>query len=210
MRRAGSSPPNTFAQPPRASVYPRQPPHRVPADVRTGPGGSVGVDDAVVGDGVRSRRRRVDCRRPGSSRRHSDHRGSQQHPPPRTPDRYRCHDYLRRRDGRHAAPVPDDLADGMSVTKTSETRQQASPAARSALFMITVKARAYRPHFYHEKNSFRDHGDGGEMVWRRNVITGVFILRGLAVAALQRGQGVVPRLLRLLVHAPGGFYCPAW
>jgi hypothetical protein len=90
------------------------------------PGYSVGADDAIVGDGVRSRRRRVDCRRPGSSSRHSDHRGSQQHPPPRTPDRHRCHDYLRRKDGRHAAPVPGDPADSTSVTKTPETRQQAS------------------------------------------------------------------------------------
>jgi hypothetical protein len=39
------------------------------------------------------------------------------------------------------------------------------PSARSALFMITVKTHAYGPHFYHEKNSFRDHGGGGETVW---------------------------------------------
>jgi hypothetical protein len=31
--------------------------------------------------------------------------------------------------------------------------------------MIVVKTRAYRPHFYREKNNFRDHGGGSETVW---------------------------------------------
>jgi hypothetical protein len=37
----------------------------------------VGADDAVVGDGMRSRRGRVDRRRHGGSRRHGDYRGGQ-------------------------------------------------------------------------------------------------------------------------------------
>jgi hypothetical protein len=44
------------------------------------------------------------------------------------------------------------------------------PSARSALFMIAVKTRAYGPHFYHEKNSFHDHGGGGETVWGQALI----------------------------------------
>jgi hypothetical protein len=39
------------------------------------------------------------------------------------------------------------------------------PSATSALFMIAVKTHAYGPHFYLEKNSFRDHAGGGETVW---------------------------------------------
>ena len=51
-------------------------------------------------------------------------------------------------------------------------------------------------------------GDRRELSSRtgRNVITDVFILRGPAVAVLQRGQGAVPRLFRILAHVPGGFF----
>jgi hypothetical protein len=56
-------------------------------------------------------------------------------------------------------------------------------SARSALFMIVVKTRAYTAHFYREKNSFRDHGGGGETVWGAGADLGDMRARSAAAVA---------------------------
>jgi hypothetical protein len=49
--------------------------------------------------------------------------------------------------------------------------------------MIVVKTRAYTAHFYREKNSFRDHGGGGETVWGAGADVGDMRARSAAAVA---------------------------
>ena len=60
--------------------------------------------------------------------------------------------------------------------------------------MITVKARAYGPHFYHEKNSFRDHGGGGETVGGAGANLGDMRTRSAGAAAFAASAESAGRL----------------